>query len=118
MLIVHGMLRTNHILHHTIGLPNWTQEYRCFQEVTCHQVTLVLCTLTRTCVSDLLHSQSMAMKYADHYLPLIGPLQVQVSCLSDAHEQIDHAIAMALRQRLPVYINVCCNIAGGFPQEV
>lgn len=40
-------------------------------------------------------------------------LQVQVSCLSDAHEQIDHAIAMALRQRLPVYINVCCNIAGG-----
>lgn len=42
-------------------------------------------------------------------------LQVQVSCLSDAHEQIDHAIAMALRQRLPVYINVCCNIAGGSP---
>lgn len=34
------MLRTNHILHHTIGLPNWTQEYRCFQEVTCHQVML------------------------------------------------------------------------------
>lgn len=39
-------------------------------------------------------------------------LQVQIHCLSDAHEQIDHAIAAALRQRLPVYINICCNVAG------
>ncbi|KAJ7946203.1 Pyruvate decarboxylase [Quillaja saponaria] len=28
---------TNRILHHTIGLPDFTQELRCFQPVTCHQ---------------------------------------------------------------------------------
>jgi pyruvate decarboxylase len=29
---------TNHILHHTLGLPDFSQEYRCFKEVTCAQV--------------------------------------------------------------------------------
>nr|ASA45903.1 PDC [Taxodium sp. 'Zhongshanshan']AWL83218.1 PDC2 [Taxodium sp. 'Zhongshanshan'] len=29
---------TNRILHHTIGLPDFSQEYRCFQSVTCAQV--------------------------------------------------------------------------------
>lgn len=29
---------TNRILHHTIGLPDFTQELRCFQTVTCYQV--------------------------------------------------------------------------------
>lgn len=29
---------TNHILHHTIGEPDWGQETRCFKEVTCCQV--------------------------------------------------------------------------------
>lgn len=67
-------LGTNHILHHTIGLPDWGQEHRCFREVTCEAV--------------------------------------QISCLDDAHEVIDHAIATALRQRLPVYISICCNLAG------
>ncbi|KAL4019576.1 hypothetical protein IC575_018328 [Cucumis melo] len=28
---------TNRILHHTIGLPDFTQELRCFQTVTCYQ---------------------------------------------------------------------------------
>lgn len=31
---------TNRILHHTIGLPDFSQEYRCFQQVTCHQVVV------------------------------------------------------------------------------
>ncbi|RLN23752.1 pyruvate decarboxylase 1-like [Panicum miliaceum] len=30
---------SNRILHHTIGLPDFTQELRCFQTVTCYQVT-------------------------------------------------------------------------------
>jgi pyruvate decarboxylase len=30
---------TNRILHHTIGLPDFSQELRCFQTVTCHQVS-------------------------------------------------------------------------------
>jgi pyruvate decarboxylase len=29
---------TNRILHHTIGLPDFSQELRCFQTITCHQV--------------------------------------------------------------------------------
>lgn len=29
---------TNRILHHTIGLPDFSQELRCFQAVTCFQV--------------------------------------------------------------------------------
>lgn len=33
---------TNRILHHTIGLPDFTQELRCFQTVTCYQVTLLI----------------------------------------------------------------------------
>ncbi|KAI4994661.1 hypothetical protein ZWY2020_034302, partial [Hordeum vulgare] len=28
---------TNRILHHTIGVPDFSQELRCFQTVTCHQ---------------------------------------------------------------------------------
>eukprot|EP01018_Ginkgo_biloba_P012009 Gb_12301 [translate_table: standard] len=31
---------TNRILHHTLGLPDFTQERRCFQTVTCAQVTV------------------------------------------------------------------------------
>lgn len=30
---------SNKILHHTIGLPDFSQELRCFEPVTCHQVT-------------------------------------------------------------------------------
>ena len=29
---------TNRILHHTIGIPDFSQEVRCFQQVTCYQV--------------------------------------------------------------------------------
>ena len=32
---------TNRILHHTIGLPDFSQELRCFQQVTCCQVRLM-----------------------------------------------------------------------------
>uniref|UniRef100_A0ACD5Z291 Uncharacterized protein n=1 Tax=Avena sativa TaxID=4498 RepID=A0ACD5Z291_AVESA len=63
---------TNRILHHTIGLPDFSQELRCFQPVTCHQVV--------------------------------------INNLDDAHEQIDKAIATALKESKPVYISVACNI--------
>lgn len=32
---------SNKILHHTIGLPDFSQELRCFQNVTCYQVVLL-----------------------------------------------------------------------------
>ncbi|KAF8032041.1 hypothetical protein BT93_D1061 [Corymbia citriodora subsp. variegata] len=31
---------SNRVLHHTIGLPDFTQELRCFQTVTCHQAVV------------------------------------------------------------------------------
>ncbi|KAI4305305.1 hypothetical protein L6164_028678 [Bauhinia variegata] len=31
---------TNRILHHTIGLSDFSQEFRCFQTVTCHQAII------------------------------------------------------------------------------
>ncbi|XP_028794934.1 pyruvate decarboxylase 1 [Neltuma alba] len=31
---------TNRILHHTIGLPDFSQELRCFQNLTCHQAVV------------------------------------------------------------------------------
>nr|GMD23850.1 pyruvate decarboxylase 2-like [Ipomoea batatas] len=31
---------TNRILHHTIGLPDFSQEFRCFQTVTCYQALI------------------------------------------------------------------------------
>jgi pyruvate decarboxylase len=40
---------TNRILHHTIGLPDFTQELRCFQTVTCSQVSELLQVFTRLC---------------------------------------------------------------------
>lgn len=40
---------TNRILHHTIGLPDFSQELRCFQAVTCHQVQLI----SVSCICDL-----------------------------------------------------------------
>ncbi|KAL5209219.1 hypothetical protein ABZP36_004842 [Zizania latifolia] len=65
---------TNRILHHTIGLPDFSQELRCFQTITCHQAV--------------------------------------VTNLADAHEQIDTAIATALRESKPVYLSISCNLPG------
>ena len=31
---------TNRILHHTIGIPDFSQEVRCFQQVTCYQAII------------------------------------------------------------------------------
>lgn len=42
----------------------------------------------------------------------VHDVQVQVHHLDSAHEMVDQCMASALRQRKPVYINVCCNIAG------
>lgn len=40
---------TNRILHHTIGLPDFSQEMRCFQTVTCYQVITLFVLLMRMC---------------------------------------------------------------------
>lgn len=65
---------TNRILHHTIGLPDFTQELQCFRTVTCAQVV--------------------------------------ITNLEDAHEQIDTAISIALKESKPVFISISCNLPG------
>lgn len=42
---------TNRILHHTIGLQDFSQELRCFQTVTCYQVciTVLICPVLCFC---------------------------------------------------------------------
>jgi pyruvate decarboxylase len=33
---------TNRILHHTIGLPDFSQELQCFETITCYQVIFII----------------------------------------------------------------------------
>ena len=37
---------------------------------------------------------------------------MEIFDLEHAHEEVDHAIAMALQHQKPVYINISCNISG------
>ena len=39
-------------------------------------------------------------------------LQTQIVHLEDAHGLLDSAVAAAMRNSKPVYISVCCNLAG------
>ena len=39
-------------------------------------------------------------------------IQAVVTNLEDAHEQIDTAIATALRESKPVYLSISCNLPG------
>ena len=39
-------------------------------------------------------------------------LQTQIVHLEDAHSLLDEAVAAAMRNSKPVYISVCCNLAG------
>lgn len=44
--------------------------------------------------------------------PPSAPWQVVIHSLADAHEEIDKAISSAVFHSKPVYICVCCNLAG------
>ena len=39
-------------------------------------------------------------------------LQTQIVHLEDAYGQLDAAVAAAMRNSKPVYISICCNLAG------
>lgn len=45
---------TNRIIHHTIGLPDFSQELRCFQTITCYQVNVKHRSCLKIPVFDLL----------------------------------------------------------------
>lgn len=61
---------TNRILHHTIGISDFGQEYRCFQQITCGQFVIQN-------LDDAHELLDMAMKTAIHKSK---PVYVSVSC--------------------------------------
>ncbi|KAG5550600.1 hypothetical protein RHGRI_015524 [Rhododendron griersonianum] len=61
---------TNRILHHTIGLPDFSQEMRCFQTVTCYQAV----------VNDLDHAHEQIDTAISTALKESKPVYISVSC--------------------------------------
>ncbi|KAL5730871.1 pyruvate decarboxylase [Ranunculus cassubicifolius] len=61
---------TNRILHHTIGLPDFSQELRCFQTVTCHQAV----------VNNLEDAHQQIDKAISTALKESKPVYISISC--------------------------------------
>ncbi|KAI8557074.1 hypothetical protein RHMOL_Rhmol05G0306300 [Rhododendron molle] len=61
---------THRILHHTIGLPDFSQEMRCFQTVTCYQAV----------VNDLDHAHEQIDTAISTALKESKPVYISVSC--------------------------------------
>ncbi|KQK14495.1 hypothetical protein BRADI_1g16660v3 [Brachypodium distachyon] len=61
---------TNRVLHHTIGLPDFSQELRCFQPVTCHQAV----------VNNLDDAHEQIDKAISTALRESKPVYISVSC--------------------------------------
>ncbi|KAG7618229.1 putative pyruvate decarboxylase [Arabidopsis thaliana] len=61
---------TNRILHHTIGLPDFSQELRCFQTVTCYQAV----------VNNLDDAHEQIDKAISTALKESKPVYISVSC--------------------------------------
>ncbi|XP_042066772.1 pyruvate decarboxylase 1-like [Salvia splendens] len=61
---------TNRILHHTIGLPDFSQEMRCFQTVTCYQAV----------VNNLEDSHELIDTAISTALKESKPVYISISC--------------------------------------
>ncbi|KDP31357.1 hypothetical protein JCGZ_11733 [Jatropha curcas] len=61
---------SNRILHHTLGLPDFFQELRCFQAVTCHQAI----------INDLQYAQEQIDKANTKCLEESKPVYISISC--------------------------------------
>ncbi|KAK4741802.1 hypothetical protein SAY87_025390 [Trapa incisa] len=61
---------TNRILHHTIGLPDFTQELRCFQTVTCYQAV----------VNNLEDAHEQIYRAISTALKESKPVYISISC--------------------------------------
>ncbi|KAL2633294.1 hypothetical protein R1flu_004773 [Riccia fluitans] len=84
---------TNRILHHTIGIPDFSQELRCFEQVTCAQVV----------VKDLEDAHELIDSAISTALQQSKPVYISVSCnLSGApHPSFSRVpIPYALPQKL------------------
>ncbi|KAG6549534.1 hypothetical protein Mapa_008915 [Marchantia paleacea] len=84
---------TNRILHHTIGIPNFSQELRCFEQVTCAQVVL----------KDLDDSHDLIDQAISTALLRSKPVYISVSCnlAGEPHPSFSRApIPYALPEKL------------------
>lgn len=114
------------------------QELNCFKEVTAEQASRsasgAVATLARIQTAGaagtarapagspaaLPHVCSLSFAARVHLChtaqqPLLcscPPIQVVIHSLADAHEEVDKAISAAIFHSKPVYICVCCNLAG------
>ncbi|XP_023750267.1 pyruvate decarboxylase 1 [Lactuca sativa] len=61
---------TNRIIHHTVGLPDFTQELRCFQTVTCFQAV----------VNDLEDAHELIDRAISTALMESRPVYISISC--------------------------------------
>ncbi|KAF7021324.1 hypothetical protein CFC21_034298 [Triticum aestivum] len=115
---------SNRILHHTIGLPDFSQELRCFQNVTCYQKG------ERFGSREHLLAPGNICLLPGAKLDFRGKPGRRFGCgsicsrmnnkskkkvavvnnLEDAHEQIDTAISTALKESKPVYISISCDL--------
>ncbi|KAG6547834.1 hypothetical protein Mapa_010651 [Marchantia paleacea] len=99
---------TSRILHHTIGHPDFSQELRCFQTVTCCQARTRPSIFPCLAVAQLRGFWNTALP-----LDLIAARcrgLVTLNDLNSAHEQVDYAISTSIRESKPVYISVSCNL--------
>ena len=101
---------TNHILHHTIGRSDSTeQEIEAFRPFVCHAVRTVLLSMPLLATAPLGTSPCclaqccmvVMHRHVSRELEEVLGAQVQVFAIEDAHEQIDHAMATAIREQKP-----------------
>ncbi|KAJ0791727.1 putative pyruvate decarboxylase [Helianthus annuus] len=67
---------TNRILHHTIGLPDFSQELRCFQTVTCYQA----CIIDFAVVNNLEDAHELIDTAISTALKESKPVYISISC--------------------------------------
>ena len=61
---------TERILHHTVGLPNFNQTFRCFQNVTCH-----------CCIIKSIENAAREIDYAfEMAIKMKKPVYIEISC--------------------------------------
>ncbi|KAI0497358.1 hypothetical protein KFK09_020581 [Dendrobium nobile] len=95
---------TNRILHHTIGLPDFSQELRCFQTVTCYQAA----------VNNLDDAHELLDTAISTALKESKPVYISISCNLPAipHPTFSHEpVPFYLSPRLSNQMGLECAVA-------
>ena len=85
----------------------------CVTSVCCLYACTCTCFASVHCLFLLCVNVSLCcVACACIYLTCVAIMQTQIVHLEDAHGLLDEAVAAAIRNSKPVYISVCCNLAG------